>query len=73
MRLSEFWIAMTDEFGGPYGRALAQDLTLTEVEGLTAQQAISAGYDPRDIWLAICRAADVPADRWYGVGMLPEG
>lgn len=64
---------MADEFGDAYGRTLAQDLTLTEVGGLTAQQAISAGCDPREIWLAICRAADVPADRWYGVGLHPEG
>lgn len=63
---------MTAEFGEPYSRAVAQDLTLTEVAGLTAQQAIAAGVDPRDIWLAICRAMDVPPDRRYGVGLLPE-
>jgi hypothetical protein len=25
---------------------------------------------PRDIWLALCEDADVPAERRYGVGQL---
>jgi hypothetical protein len=26
------------------------------------------GVATREIWLALCRAADVPEARWYGVG-----
>ena len=33
-----------------------------------AEQAIKAGEPVRAIWLALCRATDVPPERWYGVG-----
>ncbi|MCU1551578.1 MAG: hypothetical protein JWR36_2138 [Glaciihabitans sp.] len=68
MRLSEFWLAISDEFGEAYGRVLTSDLVLEEVGGLTATQAIKAGVPVRAIWIALCRATDVPPERWYGVG-----
>lgn len=68
MRLSEFWLAMSDEFGDAYGRMLAHDVVLGEVGGRTAEEAIKAGIPVREIWLAICRSSDVPPERWYGVG-----
>lgn len=68
MRVSEFWTAMGDEFGEAYGRTLAHDMVLSPFGDLTADQAIARGLDTREIWLAICRAADVPESRWYGVG-----
>ena len=71
MRLSEFWTAVADEFGLGYGRVLVHDLSLGELGDLTAEQAISRGLDIRRTWLALCRAADVPEGRWYGVGQKP--
>ena len=68
MRLSEFWLAVSDEFGPEYGRVLTSDLVLGEIGGLTAQQGIAKGVAPREIWLALCEAMDVPANRRYGVG-----
>jgi hypothetical protein len=68
MKLSEFWLAVSDEFGDGYGRVITHDLVLGEIGGLTAEQAIAAGVNTREIWLALCKAADVPANRWYGVG-----
>jgi len=68
MRLSEFWLAVSDEFGVAYGRVITQDLVLTSIGSLTAQQAIKAGVSPRAIWLALCEATDVPAARRIGVG-----
>lgn len=65
MRLSEFWVAVDGEFGS-YGRTLVRDLALTELNGMTADQAIRDGRSPRDIWVALCKASDVPAERWYG-------
>ncbi len=67
MRLSEFWIAMDDEFGS-YGRVLAHDVVLGDLGGLTAEQAIAAGVPMRSIWLALCEVQDVPESRRYGVG-----
>jgi hypothetical protein len=68
MRLSEFWLAVADEFGDAYGRILTRDLVLGDVGGMTADEAIAAGVSVRDIWLALCSAMDVPQDRRYGVG-----
>jgi len=68
VRLSEFWLAVSDEFGPEYGRVLTSDLVLGEIGGLTAQQGIAKGVAPREIWLALCEAMDVPANRRYGVG-----
>jgi len=68
VRLSEFRIAVSDEFGEAYGRVVTNDLVLGDIGGLTAEQGIKAGVDVRAIWLAICDASDVPANRRYGVG-----
>lgn len=71
MRLSEFWTAVTDEFGLAYGRTLTKDLVLGELGDLTSEQAIAKGMTTRQIWLALCRATDVPESRWYGRGVKP--
>lgn len=68
MRLSEFRLAVSDEFGEGYGGVLTNDLVLEEIGGLTAEQGIKAGLSIRSIWIALCRASDVPPERWYGVG-----
>lgn len=68
MRLSEFWVAVDEEFGSAYGRMLAHDLVLGEIGDLTARQAIAKGIATRQIWLALCRASDVPETRWHGTG-----
>jgi len=61
-------MAVGDEFGEAYGRVLTHDLVLGAIGGLTADQAIKAGVPTRAIWLALCDATDVPAERRYGVG-----
>lgn len=68
MRLSEFWLAVSEEFGESYGRVLTRDLVLGELGGVTADEALASGRDARDVWLALCAAMDVPAERRYGVG-----
>ena len=68
MRLSEFRLAVADEFGEGYGNVLTHDLVLGSLGGRTAEQAIKAGMPTREIWLALCDATDVPAERRYGVG-----
>ena len=68
MRLSEFWLAVSEEFGDQYGRVLVHDVVLDPVGGLTAEQAIAAGVQPRQIWLALCDVQDVPPARRVGVG-----
>ena len=72
MRVSEFWRAVSEEFGESYGRLLTRDLVLRELGDLTAVQAIEAGADTREIWLSLCAATDVPMERRHGVGKLPK-
>jgi hypothetical protein len=67
MRLSEFQQLVDDEFGPAYARVLVSDLVLTELDGRTAEQSLRDGEEPRRVWLALCRAGDVPESRWHGV------
>ncbi len=68
MRLSQFWTAVTEEFGPALGRTLVHDLVLGDLGDLTAEQALAKGLGIRDTWLALCRATDVPEGRRHGVG-----
>ena len=68
MRLSQFWTAVTDEFGPALARTLVHDLVLGDLGDVTAEQALAKGLDIRDTWLALCRATDVPEGRRHGVG-----
>ena len=69
MRRSEFNRAVAEEFGAR-ANAVVTDLFLSKVGGRTAAQAIDAGVDPREVWLALCDELDVPPERRYGVGRL---
>jgi len=68
VRLSEFRRAVEIEFGGAYGAVITRDLVLNDVGGVTAEVALSHGRDARDVWLALCVAANIPEVRRYGVG-----
>lgn len=68
MTRSEFLRAIADEFGEAYGRSLLRDLVLTPLGERTAEEALLAGVSPREVWLALCAAMDVPRERWYGAG-----
>lgn len=73
MRRSEFDRAVDAEFGAR-GAALIDDLGLPTMGNRTARQALGDGETPREVWLALCVEADVPATRRYGVGHLdPRG
>jgi hypothetical protein len=69
MRRSEFDRAVADEFGAR-GGSLLRDMVLSAVGGRTSVDALAAGVEPREVWLALCEEADVPDDRRYGVGRL---
>lgn len=63
---------MNDEFGSEYAAVLVRDLVLTELDDRTGQQALAEGVDPKDVWLAICRAQNVPEERWLGLNKKPK-
>lgn len=68
MRRSEFQFAVDEEFGPGYGSVVVNDLVLAELGGRTARDALAAGVAPREVWLALCAATDVPESRRHGVG-----
>lgn len=65
MRISEFRALAHDEFGRPLAETLIADLVLAALD-TTAAGALAAGEDPRTVWLALCEAMDVPAERRLG-------
>ena len=68
MKASEFQYAVDAEFGA-FGRVLVRDTVLPELGNRTAQDALEAGVAPREVWYALCRSQDVPAERWHGAGL----
>lgn len=55
---------MTERFGSAYAESLARDVVLAAVGERSAVEALEAGVEPKDVWLAVCEYAEVPvADR----------
>jgi hypothetical protein len=67
MRLSQFNQLMQDEFGLEYSSVIRRDLVLGELGDQTADRAIAAGADPKDVWVAVCKTSGVPKERWHGL------
>ena len=56
MRSSEFWELMREEFGSGYAATLAREHVVSALGERTADQALAAGVDAREVWLEIGRA-----------------
>jgi hypothetical protein len=63
VRITEFRRLMAEEFGRVRSEMLARDHVFSAFGGRTADQALEAGFDPKNIWLAVCDAFDVPLER----------
>jgi len=72
VRLSDFQTLMANEFGAAYAAVLLRDLALIELGDLTGQKALDAGFDPREVWESICKAQNVPKERWHGLNKKPK-
>ncbi len=57
---------MADEFGETHASVLLNDLILVSLGEKTGKAALDGGAEPREVWLAICAAMDVPKERWHG-------
>jgi hypothetical protein len=66
VRSSEFWELMRDEFGAAYAATLAREHVVSALGERTAEQALAAGVDGREVWLAMCADLQVPRERWLG-------
>jgi hypothetical protein len=54
---------MDDEFGSLRATSLATDHVFAELNGQTVNQALEAGWEPREIWRVVCATFDVPPER----------
>ncbi|MGL4177822.1 MAG: DUF3046 domain-containing protein [Dermatophilaceae bacterium] len=66
MRHSRFWELMAEEFGETYAESLASSLVLSALGGRTAREALDAGIRPREVWVALCDAMELPEARRHG-------
>ncbi len=66
MRHTAYWELMNDEFGSIRAASLHTDLALSALGSRTPAEAFEAGFEAREIWLAVCAAAGVPEERWLG-------
>jgi Protein of unknown function (DUF3046) len=63
VRLTYFRELMEGEFGIARAAAVSRDHVFAELGGRTVEQALEAGIEPREVWLAVCNAYDVPPSR----------
>jgi hypothetical protein len=70
VKVSEFRRAVDEEFGETHGRVLLRDLVLDELDGRTAESALADGVAAGQVWVALCRANEVPRERWHGRGLV---
>ncbi|WGD38276.1 DUF3046 domain-containing protein [Lysinibacter sp. HNR] len=68
MRLSEFRLAVAEEFGDSYGQTLVRDLAVTELGSRTVGEAVESGVPLERVWRALCKEMGVPPERWHGRG-----
>mgnify|MGYP000905969415 FL=1 len=48
---------------------LVRDSVIVALGNRTPEAALEAGIPAGEVWLALCRAQDVPRERWHGVGL----
>jgi hypothetical protein len=68
VKLSEFRLAVDEEFGDVNGRVLVNELVIDELGVRTAAAALADGVPTGEVWIALCKANDVPRERWHGRG-----
>jgi DUF3046 family protein len=62
VRLTVFWQKMRGQFGDTYAASVAKDYVLADLGGLTVDQALAAGVEPKTIWRAVCEAFEIPEE-----------
>jgi hypothetical protein len=63
VRLTYFRELMEGEFGAARAASVSHDHVFAELGGRTVEQALEAGIEPREVWLAVCEVYDVPPSR----------
>jgi hypothetical protein len=60
MRHTEFWARMERALGPGYYEVWADQYVMSELGGLTARQALDAGFSPKEVWRAVHHALGLP-------------
>ncbi|MEV6718444.1 DUF3046 domain-containing protein [Lentzea sp. NPDC051208] len=63
MRITMFRKLMAGEFGQVRAEMIAHDHVLSSLGGRTADEALEAGTEAKEVWIAVCEAFDVPENR----------
>jgi len=61
MRLTEFWQRMDDHLGAGYAASFAADHVITDLEGMTVEQALASGVETKVVWRAVWATLGLPA------------
>jgi hypothetical protein len=67
VRLTEFRALMEAHFGPRRAPSVAMDHVFSELGGRTVDQALAVGYDPKQVWFAVCDSFEVPERLRYGL------
>lgn len=60
MRLTDFWQRMADHFGAAYADSFARDHVMSQLGGRTVHEALSDGWEAKDVWRGVCAAMEIP-------------
>ncbi len=60
MRHTEFWARLEHALGTGYYRSWASQFVMADLDRRTAQEALDAGVEPKQVWAACWRALDLP-------------
>jgi hypothetical protein len=60
VRLTDFWWRMEDHFGASYATSVARDQVIGPLGGRSINEALEAGENPKQVWLAVCEHFEIP-------------
>lgn len=61
MRHTEFWDRLEQHLGAAYARVWAEQFVIGELDHRTVQEALASGMTPKEVWIAVWRALELPA------------
>jgi hypothetical protein len=63
VRHTEFWERMDAALGPSYARTWADMFVMSELGGRTTNEALAAGVPPKQVWAAVWRVLELPANQ----------
>jgi hypothetical protein len=56
VRLTDFWQRLEEVFGPAYAHSIAHDQVLSQLGGLTIEEALAGRFDTAEVWRAVVAA-----------------